>query len=279
MNRTNLLIAGLILLLILLGVAIYMQQETPSEVVIQTPPEVNVETEPAKVPIVHYPITEPTVPAETAPEKTQEPDKQPTTLQLPETLPAVEQSDDSLQKVLLKLRPEGLFMHLLVMDHFIPRLVVTIDNLPMRKLPQAHLPLKPPKGRFLVSGATGAPETSSKNYQRYEPYVRLLETFEPEFVIAIYKHYYPLFQTAYKQLGYRNAYFNDRLIQVLTHLLETPNPSEPQRLNQPSVLFTFADPSLEKLSSGQKILLRIGQENRRRVKKVLADYRQRLINQ
>lgn len=279
MNKTNLLITGLILLLILLGVVIYKQQETPPEEVSQKPPVVNVETEPAKVPIVHYPVTEPTVPAEPAIEQAQEPVKVPTKLQLPETLPTVDQSDVSVQEVLLKLRPDGLFMHLLVMDHFIPRLVVTIDNLPMKKLPQAHLPLKAPKGRFLVSGATGAPETSSKNYQRYEPYVKLLESFDPELVVAIYKHYYPLFQTAYKQLGYRNAYFNDRLIQVLNHLQETPNPEEPQRLSQPSVLFTFADPSLEKLSSGQRILLRIGQENRRRVQKVLAGYRQRLINQ
>jgi hypothetical protein len=278
MNKTNLLIAGLIVLLILLGVAIYKQKETSTEVVVQEPPVPTVSAAPVKVPIVHYPVPEPIVPDKTKSEPPQVTVQAAEKLPLPKVLPDIEHSDASLQEVFKKVKFEGSFMQLLVMDHFIPRLVVTIDNLPMKKLPQAHLALKSPKGRFLVSGTTEAPQTSRRNHKRYEPYVKLLESLEPELVISIYKHYYPLFQEAYKQLGYRNAYFNDRLIQVLDHLQETPSPAEPLSLSQPAILYTYSEPALEKLSSGQKVLLRMGPENRQRALKVLADYRQKLIS-
>jgi hypothetical protein len=94
--------------------------------------------------------------------------------------------------------------------------------------------------------------------------------------LKVYVHFYPLFQSAYEQLGYQNAYFNDRLVFVLDHLLATPNPPDPILLAQPAVLYTYADPSLEKLSAGQKVLLRIGQDQRFRIIKILDSYHQRL---
>ncbi|HEY5672575.1 MAG TPA: DUF3014 domain-containing protein [Malonomonas sp.] len=279
MNKTNLLIAGLIVLLILVGVAIYKQKSTQTEVVTQEPPVPSAPAEPVKVPIVHYPVAEPNLPKDVSTEQPQEPLKEAVKLKLPTALPSIDHSDASLQETLQSLSETKPFMHLLVMDHFIPKLVVTIDNLPSKKLPQAHLPLKTPKGRFQVSGTLEAPQTSRQNQKRYVAYVKLLESLEPELIITVYRYYYPLFQEAYKQLGYRNAYFNDRLIQVLDHLQETPNPTEPLTLSQPAVLYTFADPSLEKLSSGQKILLRMGPDNRQRTLKVLARYRQLLVSQ
>ena len=277
MNKTNLLIIGLIVLLTVLGIRIYSQNESSQVVIDDQPPVVNVPPTPVKVPIVHYPVTEPAAPEEPAPQEAQEPIAAAPASFLPEVLPEMQNSDTSLQKVLTEIDTDASYLSLLILDNFIPKFVVTIDNLPEKKLPQAHLPLKSPKGRFLVSGTTEAPQTSRRNQQRYEVYVKFLESLDPTLIVKIYNHYYPLFQSAYKQLGYRNAYFNDRLVQVLDHLQETPDTAEPLSLSQPSVLFTFTDPSLEKLSSGQKILLRIGPDYRRRILKLLAIYRKALV--
>ncbi|MBW2505100.1 MAG: DUF3014 domain-containing protein, partial [Deltaproteobacteria bacterium] len=43
--------------------------------------------------------------------------------------------------------------------------------------------------------------------------------------------------------------------------------------------YKFADPQLEALSSGQKVLLRIGPENASRLKAILTGYRQALTAQ
>jgi hypothetical protein len=75
-----------------------------------------------------------------------------------------------------------------------------------------------------------------------------------------------LFQQAYEELGYPGAYFNDRLVHAIDHLLATPEIAGDLALKQPRVLYEFADPQLEMLSAGQKAMLRIGPDNARRVK-------------
>ena len=277
MNKTNLLILGLIVLLSLLGIGIFLQQKTPPVEIVQQVPAPADSSKPIKLPIVHFPVPDPepkevATPAVKQPEATSEKSVQ----TLPTPLPAADNSDSSLEMVLKEIEPTERSLDMLIMDHFIPRFVVMIDNLPEKKLPQAHLPFKNPKGRFLVAGTAEAPQTSSQNQHRYEPYIEVLESLDPDQVIQVYNHYYPLFQSAYRQLGYRNAYFNDRLIQVLDLLQETPDRAEPISLAQPMVVYTFTDPKLEKLPAGQKVLLRMGQNNRHRVLKVLAEYRQKL---
>jgi hypothetical protein len=88
-----------------------------------------------------------------------------------------------------------------------------------------------------------------------------------------YFHFYPLFQSAYQNLGYPNGYFNDRLVQVIDSLLATPQPSGPIELTRPNVLYTFADPNLEALPAGQKLLLRMGPDNAAVVKGKLKELR------
>jgi hypothetical protein len=70
-----------------------------------------------------------------------------------------------------------------------------------------------------------------------------------------------LFQQAYENLGHPPEYFNDRLIEVIDHLLATPELPDPIPLARPNVQFEFADPNLEARSAGQKVLLRMGHEN------------------
>jgi len=272
MKKANLLILLLIALIGLLGVVIYQQNlPAPQNTQVGTPPA---EQSPIKKPIIHYPVPTPTIPevpaAETVPEKKPQVS--------PEPPNAPREKEEPLEVVLKQLFPEPEFSTLLIPDSLIQRFVVMVDNLPEKRLPRANLPIKAPGGRFIVSGTDEAPQTSSRNHKRYQPYVALLEKIKPGLAIKFYTRFYPVFQRAYEQLGYKNAYFNDRLIFTLDHLLETPEPQEPILLAQPSVLYVYADPLLENRSSGQKILIRIGPENRIRVFRVLAEYRRLLSN-
>ncbi len=274
MNKTNLIIFILLVLLGAIGLTIYFQGNPVPEQVIQdiqpTPPP-----EPIKNPIVHYPVPEPVL-EQTTPSLVQNKvTVQTPSSQLPEVLPSVQESDQSIQEALNGLF-SGATIKLLFMENFIQRFVATVDNLPEKRLPRAHLPIKAPGGKFLVAGTTEAPQISSRNHKRYNSYLSLLESSNHNLAIKIYTYFYPLFQTSYEQLGYQNAYFNDRLVYVIDHLLETPNPPDPIQLSQPAVLFTYADPNLEKLSAGQKLLLRIGQEQRSRAINILKIYRKKL---
>lgn len=285
MNKTNLVTMALLILLVALGTAIYLQYYKDGPVEIPVVEKPVVPPEPVKQPIVHYPVPETTDAAPEAEEQTPTqstetapPAPEQERLLLPATLPTVEDSDRSIQDALLSLIDNEFLYKLLFIENFIQRFVATVDNIPEKQLPRTHLPVKPPGGAFLVAGTTEAPQTSSQNQKRYTPYVNLLESLDQGLVTKIYVHFYPLFQQAYEQLGYKNSYFNDRLVYVIDHLLETPNPADPILLSQPGVLYTFADPLLERRSAGQKTLLRIGREQRERVTTVLKGYRQKLTN-
>ncbi|MCK4621360.1 MAG: DUF3014 domain-containing protein [Desulfuromonadales bacterium] len=278
MKRTNMLIFILLIIISILVLTIYLQKTVPPEQPKLTSPTPATE-EPPKQPIVHYPVPIPSAQDEQS-EKVvaeEQPEVSQLELSFPEQLPPVQESDETIQQALENLHIKKSLFSLILMENFIQKLVVTVDNLTEKRLPQAHLPLRKPLGRFITSGTEEAPQTSTRNHPRYTKYVQLLEVIDVDLASKIYVYFYSLFQSAYVQLGYQNAYFNDRLVYVIEHLLETPNPAEPILLAQPSVFYTYADPTLEQLSSGQKILLRIGPEHRAKVMKILRSYRQKLI--
>lgn len=191
-------------------------------------------------------------------------------------LPPLDKSDPTVQKAFAGLFGAGRFTSLFNADNIIQRAVVTIDNVMNRQLPPRYLAVKPAAGRFQVTERGGNQFISPRNYRRYTPYVRLAEHLDSDKLIALYVHLYPLFQQAYKDLGYR-GYFNDRLIEVINNLLDTPDVRGPVKLIQPGVFYKFADPHLEALTAGQKILVRVGPGNAAHIKAKLRAIRQGLI--
>ena len=117
------------------------------------------------------------------------------------------------------------------------------------------------------------------NYERYKPLVQLIRSTDTSSLLATYTRYYPLFQEAYENLGHPPQYFNDRVIEVIDHLLATPELQGPIALAQPNVLYVFADPKLEAMSAGQKVLVRMGPENAKVVKEKLRELRGELVAQ
>ncbi|MGB5628253.1 MAG: DUF3014 domain-containing protein [Woeseiaceae bacterium] len=167
---------------------------------------------------------------------------------------------------------------LLTREFVIDRLVTTVDNLPRSELPEKIRPV----GHLAEAFATdvGADDTEIlglSSYVRYDALVAQLYYADVDAVFDIYERYYPLFQKSYERLGYPDAYFNDRLVEVIDHLLAAPTPGGPIVLVQPNVLYEFADPDLEALSSGQKLLLRMGPDNAATAKRLLEKFRGRLL--
>lgn len=153
------------------------------------------------------------------------------------------------------------------------RIVVTIDNLPREKVARALMPVKPVPGTPVTAGSGDALTLDPANAARYETYVQIAEMVPTALLVEVYVRHYPLFQQQYAELGYPGAYFNNRLVEVIDHLLVTPVVPSSIRLLQPKVLYTFADPELEKLSEGQKIMLRMGENNAARIRVKLRDIR------
>ena len=169
---------------------------------------------------------------------------------------------------------------LLVREAVIDRLVATIDNLPRGKITDQIRPVGQLQEPFSVDAdRDGAVVLGISSYARYDAWVAQIYYADLDAVYDTYQRFYPLFQSAYERLGYPNAYFNDRLVEVIDHLLATPEPKQAMVLVRPNVLYEFADPDLEALSSGQKLMLRMGPDNSATLKRILVKFRAKLVGE
>jgi hypothetical protein len=194
-----------------------------------------------------------------------------------EPLPALTESDGAIRDALAALFGKDLekFFYL---QEIIRRIVATIENLPGDNVPLRLMPVKPVPGLLVTTGTGESLVLSPKNAARYRPYMRLAEAVPTQALVAAYRRFYPLFQKQYEDLGHPEKYFNDRVVEVIDHLLEAPDLDRPVLLSQPRVLYEFADPKLEGLSAGQKILSRMGRENAVKMKTTLREIREALVS-
>lgn len=187
-------------------------------------------------------------------------------------LPPLDASDAAVLEALRALVGD-VIGDLLNPQHVIQRIVATIDSLPRQKLAFDALPVRPAQGTFVARSDGARSEIDARNYTRYAAYVRVAQAIDAEKLVGWYAHFYPLFQEAYRELGYKDGYFNDRLVFVIDHLLATPDLAEPAAVTRSSVTYEYADPALESRSAGQKLLLRTGPENEAAIKVKLREIR------
>jgi len=194
-------------------------------------------------------------------------------------LPDVAESDAPLRDLMASIFAGAPLDRIFHLDAIVPRFVATIDNLPRQTVALSRMSVNPIGGGLETSQADGRVLLRADNAARYEAYVRVMEKADTEKLVEAYVRYYPLFQKAYEDLGYPHGYFNDRLVEVIDHLLATPEVPAPIALAQPKVLYEFADPSLEQRSAGQKILMRMGPVNEAHVKAKLRAIRSGVTGQ
>lgn len=195
-------------------------------------------------------------------------------------LPALADSDPTTQEALGGVFGRALDPFL-VPKNIVRHTVVTIDNLPRKKTAVQMWPVKPIGGELTTSsnGDGDVVTLTAENSARYEPLIKIVQGTDTAQLVAMYKQFYPLFQQAYVDLGYPEGYFNDRLVEVIDHLLATPDPSGPVLLKRPSVNYEFVDPTLENRSAGQKMMIRIGPQNAAIVKAKLRELRKAIAKQ
>jgi len=155
---------------------------------------------------------------------------------------------------------------------------VTVDNLPRKKVAAELRPIKPTPGRTVTAAQGDITTLGSANFERYAPLIKVVRSTDTAVLANVYFKLYPLFQQSYEDLGYPGQYFNDRLVEVIDDMLRAPDVQGPIELTQPKVFYEYADPKLESLSAGQKLLLRMGPANEAIMKAKLRELRKAIVN-
>jgi hypothetical protein len=186
-------------------------------------------------------------------------------------LPSLEDSDAYVKKALVDLIGRNAVSSFLRPEGVLHRFVATVNNLATDDATADLWPVSRTSGSFETEIRDGGAVISERNGRRYAPFVRMAAGVDARHAVALYVRLYPLLQRAYEDLGYPGKYFNDRVVAVIDDLLATPKITGPIRVKRVALdgatgrgpgLYLYEDRALETATAGQKILLRMGTENR-----------------
>ena len=204
-------------------------------------------------------------------------------------LPMLTESDPVVLDTLEEMIGEAAVMQYLVNDNLISRMVATVVTMGGRQIPGVVQVVQGPESDFEATVNDQAEPIHNQegdeipqfvinpaNYRRYTPYVELLEAVDTATLVENFDRHYSLFQQAYRQMGYADGEFSERLLAVIDEMLATPEVTDPVNLVKPEAYFLYTNPDLESRTAAQKILLRMGPENASRVKSKLMEIRSAL---
>jgi hypothetical protein len=89
--------------------------------------------------------------------------------------------------------------------------------------------------------------------------------------VGLFKEFKPLFQEAYRELGYPQGEFQAVLTHALKELLAVPVVEGEVQIKEAILSYWIIDDMLEDLSEAQKHLLRMGPQNTRKIQKKLRE--------
>ncbi|CUA87732.1 DUF3014 domain-containing protein [Pseudidiomarina woesei] len=154
--------------------------------------------------------------------------------------------------------------------------VVFVDNLRQGIVVRDKAVIEPPKGKFRVLEQNGKVYIDPRSYDRYNTVVDWFVSLNTQVLVDLFTRYQPLSQAALAEVGYPDENPKYVLLEAIDVLLSTPSVGTVIELNDDSVMYRYADPTLEALPAAQKQMLRMGPDNIRRVKLKLEELQQAL---
>lgn len=188
-------------------------------------------------------------------------------------LPSLNNSDVFVFEGLGAFQNGAALIRLLATEQLVRSFVILVDNLSRGEFPQTGLPYRPLGQEMPVSNIDDNLFVMDESaFSRFD---QLIDTFvgvDTDQAMSLYRLLSPLFQQAYAEIGNRNINFDDTLRTAINNVLRTSNVEGPFQLVKPSVMFLYADASIENLQDVHKQLIRLGPENTAKLKAKLREF-------
>ncbi len=227
----------------------------------------------AEQPVAVYedPTTQPAEPEYTAPIAEPKPQRpEPKLIKAPTSL---EDSDPQVLLAIADFAP-GLAKWLLPTEQ-IRKWVLAVDLMADGKLPKRYRPLDYPMGKFMVEQQNQGTVATKTNYSRMNALIKTLTSIEPEQLASYYHLWLPTLEQAYREQGKPDT-FDQRFRQTISQVLAAPPLSNNPALTRPSVLYRYADDTIEQASDIDKLLWRMGPENSSQLQDFLRELRHQI---
>jgi hypothetical protein len=192
----------------------------------------------------------------------------------PLELPTLSASDAFVRDLATGLSSHPRLAAWLVTDDLVQRFVASVVSLAEGMSPVEHLEFLAPTGTFVVRDAEGRIVVDPATYQRYDLLAETFVSLDTEGSARLYRQLHPLFEEAYRELGFTEPSFDETMARAVGNLLAVQVPDAPPVVTPSGAAYAYEDPVLEERTAAQKHLLRMGPRNARRVQaklRALAD--------
>ncbi len=189
----------------------------------------------------------------------------------PAELPALDDSDAFVRRLVRALSSHPAIASWLVTDDLVRRLTAAVANVAEGVSPRTHVGFLAPERGFTARTAGGRTFADPGSYARYDLLAEAVSSLDAAGVAELYRRLEPLFDAAYRDLGYPAGDFDRALAAALRRLLATPAVAGDVELLPGVESFGFADPALEALTPPQKALVRMGPANAARIRAKLRE--------
>jgi len=180
-------------------------------------------------------------------------------------LPALAESDAVLRQEAAGLSDARAWRRWLVSRDLLERFVLAVVQVSEGSSPRKPLAFLAPASPYRVrTDASGRITPDPAGYARYDEIALVLAALDAQACADLYRRFEPLVDEVHAQLGAPTP-LRDVLARAAAELLAAP-----QVVGEPELVFhvksyRYADPELEHLSGAQKLVLRTGPANARRI--------------
>jgi hypothetical protein len=181
------------------------------------------------------------------------------------SIPAIstelDKSDEVVRKLIAELSSNSAFGQWLKSKNLVRKFVAAVDNIANGQSPRPHMDFFTLNKEFKAILKNGRTYLDPSSYERYNIIADVFDSVSVAGCVRLYEGFKPLFQQAYRELGYPKEDFHQTLLKAIVEICKTPVVDQPIALEKKVTTYVMVDPKLEQLSPAQKHLLRMGPEN------------------
>ena len=181
----------------------------------------------------------------------------------------LDQSDPAVRELIASAQVPGLLRSWSRQKELLRSVVAAVDNVAQGQSPAAQLAFLAPEEKFSVIEKNGTTYLDPQSFRRYDALINVFMAIPDETLIFWYRKLRPTLETAFRELGYPEITFSQRLKQAIEQLDQVPVTRKEVPLEKKILSYAFADIDLEDLNPAQKHLLRLGPQNVARIQKKL----------
>lgn len=181
------------------------------------------------------------------------------------TLPPLDALDPAVRELIGGLTASPLVARWLATSDLARQIAAVTAGAAAGRLPLRLLAPLRPSGQFAVAERGGRTVIAPQSFARYDAAAAVIAGLDAGAAAHVYRTLAPRLEQAHAELGEQGRGFDGDLRGVLARLVDTPVPDGPIEVVPRGGVYAYADPRLEALTPAQKLLVRSGPANARRI--------------